>query len=71
MGADSTNSYAKGYKVTHNGKTWVSDVDSNVVWCKNMLKVSKSLAIQSKRGDNDTLNANIINETIRKLMRLM
>lgn len=36
-----------------------------------MLKVSKSLAIQSKRGDNDTLNANIINETIRKLMRLM
>lgn len=27
---DSTNAYAKGDKVTHNGKTWVSDVDSNV-----------------------------------------
>lgn len=36
-----------------------------------MLKVSKSLAIQSKRVDNNTLNANIINETIRKLMILM
>lgn len=27
---DSTNAYAKGYKVTHNGKTWVSDIDANV-----------------------------------------
>lgn len=27
---DSTNPYAKGDKVTHNGKTWVSDVDNNV-----------------------------------------
>ena len=27
---DSTNAYAKGDKVTHNGKTWVSDVDGNV-----------------------------------------
>lgn len=27
---DSTNAYTKGDKVTHNGKTWVSDVDSNV-----------------------------------------
>lgn len=27
---DSTNAYAKGDKVTHNGKTWVSDVDNNV-----------------------------------------
>jgi len=27
---DSTNPYMKGDKVTHNGKTWVSDVDSNV-----------------------------------------
>lgn len=27
---DSTNPYAKGDKVTHNGKTWVSDVDANV-----------------------------------------
>ena len=27
---DSTNTYAKGDKVTHNGKTWVSDVDNNV-----------------------------------------
>lgn len=26
----STNGYAKGDKVTHNGKTWVSNVDSNV-----------------------------------------
>lgn len=26
---DSTNTYAKGDKVTHNGKTWVSDVDNN------------------------------------------
>ena len=27
---DSTNPYNKGDKVTHNGKTWVSDVDNNV-----------------------------------------
>ena len=27
---DSTNTYMKGDKVTHNGKTWVSDVDNNV-----------------------------------------
>ncbi len=27
---DSTNPYAKGDKVTHNGKTWVSTVDNNV-----------------------------------------
>ena len=27
---ESTNPYAKGDKVTHNGKTWVSDVDTNV-----------------------------------------
>ena len=27
---DSANPYAKGDKVTHNGKTWVSDYDNNV-----------------------------------------
>jgi len=27
---DSTNPYMKGDKVTHNGYTWVSDVDNNV-----------------------------------------
>ena len=27
---DSTNPYSTGDKVTHNGKTWVSDVDNNV-----------------------------------------
>ena len=27
---ESTNAYSKGDKVTHKGKTWVSDVDSNV-----------------------------------------
>lgn len=27
---DSTNPYAKGDKVTHNGKTWESEVDNNV-----------------------------------------
>ena len=27
---NSTNPYMKGDKVTHNGKTWVSDVDNNV-----------------------------------------
>lgn len=27
---DSTNAYSKGDKVTHNGKTWVSEVDNNV-----------------------------------------
>lgn len=27
---DSTNPYMKGDKVTHNGKTWVSDLDNNV-----------------------------------------
>ena len=27
---DSTNPYSKGDKVTHNGKTWVSDGDNNV-----------------------------------------
>lgn len=27
---DSTNPYSKGDKVTHNGKTWASDVDNNV-----------------------------------------
>lgn len=27
---DSTNPYMKGDKVSHNGKTWVSDVDNNV-----------------------------------------
>ena len=27
---DSTNPYMKGDKVKHNGKTWISDVDSNV-----------------------------------------
>lgn len=26
---DSTNPYMKGDKVTHNGKTWVSDLDNN------------------------------------------
>ena len=26
----STNPYAKGDKVTHNGKTWISDLDGNV-----------------------------------------
>lgn len=26
----STNPYAKGDKVTHNGKTWTSDIDGNV-----------------------------------------
>lgn len=27
---DSTNPYAKGDKVTHNDKTWISDIDGNV-----------------------------------------
>lgn len=27
---DSTNPYRKGDKVTHNGMTWISDVDNNV-----------------------------------------
>lgn len=27
---DSTNPYMKGNKVTHNGKTWISDIDGNV-----------------------------------------
>lgn len=27
---ESTNPYMKGDKVTHNGKTWISDVDNNV-----------------------------------------
>lgn len=27
---DSTNAYSKGDKVTHNGQTWISDVDGNV-----------------------------------------
>ena len=27
---DPTNPYAKGDKVAHNGKTWVSDIDGNV-----------------------------------------
>ena len=27
---ESTNPYSKGDKVTHNGKTWVSDIDNNV-----------------------------------------
>lgn len=27
---DSTNPYRKGDKVTHNGKTWISDIDNNV-----------------------------------------
>ena len=27
---DSTNPYMRGDKVTHNGKTWMSDVDNNV-----------------------------------------
>ena len=27
---DSTNPYSKGDKVTHNGKTWTSDIDNNV-----------------------------------------
>lgn len=27
---DSTNPYSKGDRVTHNGKTWISDVDGNV-----------------------------------------
>ena len=27
---ESTNPYAKGDKVTHNGKTWASDIDGNV-----------------------------------------
>lgn len=27
---DSTNPYSKGNKVTHNGKTWISDIDNNV-----------------------------------------
>lgn len=26
---DSTNTYSKGDRVTHNGKTWVSDIDVN------------------------------------------
>lgn len=27
---ESTNPYMKGDKVTHNGKTWISDIDNNV-----------------------------------------
>ena len=27
---DATNAYMQGDKVTHNGKTWVSDIDNNV-----------------------------------------
>ena len=27
---DSTNTYSAGDKVTHNGKTWISDIDNNV-----------------------------------------
>ena len=27
---DSTNPYMKGDRVTHNGKTWESDIDNNV-----------------------------------------
>ena len=27
---DSTNAYSQGDKVTHNGKTWISDIDNNV-----------------------------------------
>lgn len=27
---DSTNPYSAGNKVTHNGKTWVSDIDNNL-----------------------------------------
>ena len=27
---DSTNPYMRGDRVTHNGKTWVSDIDNNV-----------------------------------------
>ena len=27
---DSTNPYMKGDKVTHNGYTWISDIDNNV-----------------------------------------
>ena len=27
---DSTNPYMQGDKVTHNGKTWISDIDGNV-----------------------------------------
>ena len=27
---DSTNPYMKGDKVTHNGKTWICDIDNNV-----------------------------------------
>lgn len=27
---ESTNPYMKGDKVTHNGKTWVSNIDNNV-----------------------------------------
>ena len=27
---ESTNPYMKGDKVTHNGKTWMSDIDNNV-----------------------------------------
>lgn len=27
---DSTNPFMKGNKVTHNGKTWISDIDNNV-----------------------------------------
>ena len=27
---DSTNPYRKGDKVTHNGNTWISDIDNNV-----------------------------------------
>lgn len=26
---DSTNTYSKGDRVTHNGKTWISDLDNN------------------------------------------
>ena len=28
--SDSTNPYSAGDKITHNGKTWVSDIDNNV-----------------------------------------
>lgn len=27
---DSTNTYSKGDKVTHNGQVWISDMDGNV-----------------------------------------
>lgn len=56
---DSTNPYSAGDKVTHNGKTWVSDIDNNVWepgvygWTETINNLSRKRTKQERMNTDD------------------